>query len=67
MGSLGTGLNGASVAQRGLNLAMAAGPFGLVMALLAPLTARFVNMDKVPGRGPRHGVAPRPFTGRRGY
>ncbi|GAA2395873.1 hypothetical protein GCM10010420_21760 [Streptomyces glaucosporus] len=47
MGNLGKGLKGASVAQRGLNLAMAASPFGLVMALLAPLIARFVDMNKV--------------------
>lgn len=47
MGSLGKGLKGASLAQRGLNLAMAASPFGLIMTLLAPLIARFVNMDKV--------------------
>ncbi|NWF26949.1 hypothetical protein HW130_11820 [Streptomyces sp. PKU-EA00015] len=47
MGSLGRGLKGASLAQRGLNLAMAASPFGLIMTLLAPLIAQFVNMDKV--------------------
>jgi hypothetical protein len=47
MGSLGKGLKGASLAQRGLNLAMAANPFGLVMALLAPIISQFVNMDKV--------------------
>lgn len=47
MGNLGKGLKGASLAQRGLNLAMAANPFGLVMALVAPLIARFVNMEKV--------------------
>ncbi|MFI9153772.1 hypothetical protein [Streptomyces sp. NPDC053367] len=47
MGSLGKGLKGASLAQKGLNLAMAANPFGLVMTLLAPLIAQFVNMDKV--------------------
>lgn len=47
MGSLGKGLKGASVAQKGLNLAMAASPFGLIMTLLAPLILQFVNMDKV--------------------
>ncbi|MFE4334266.1 hypothetical protein ACFRQM_34100 [Streptomyces sp. NPDC056831] len=47
MGSLGKGLKGASLAQKGLNLAMAASPFGLIMTLLAPLIARFINMDKV--------------------
>ncbi|MEW2399578.1 hypothetical protein [Streptomyces sp. NPDC046862] len=47
MGNLGKGLKGASLAQRGLNLAMAASPFGLVMTLLAPLIAQFINMDKV--------------------
>ncbi|MFJ1746097.1 hypothetical protein ACIOJD_07610 [Streptomyces sp. NPDC088116] len=47
MGSLGKGLKGASTAQKGLNLAMASNPFGLVMTLLAPLIAQFVNMDKV--------------------
>ncbi|GAA3769438.1 hypothetical protein ACFS5L_36365 [Streptomyces phyllanthi] len=47
MGNLGKGLKGASLAQRGLNLAMMASPFGLIMALLAPLIAQFVNMDKV--------------------
>lgn len=47
MGNLGKGLKGASLAQKGLNLAMAASPFGLVMTLLAPLIAQFVNMDKI--------------------
>ncbi|MEV0442662.1 hypothetical protein AB0I84_08695 [Streptomyces spectabilis] len=47
MGRLGKGLKGASLAQRGLNLAMAANPFGLVMTLLAPLITKFVDMDKV--------------------
>ncbi|MFF7210315.1 hypothetical protein ACFZAU_07195 [Streptomyces sp. NPDC008238] len=47
MGGLGKGLKGASLAQRGLNLAMAANPFGLVMALLAPIISQFINMDKV--------------------
>ncbi|UUU22536.1 hypothetical protein [Streptomyces sp. DSM 40750] len=47
MGNLGKGLKGASLAQKGLNLAMAASPFGLIMTLLAPLIAQFVNMDKV--------------------
>ncbi|MEU9331998.1 hypothetical protein AB0D49_02410 [Streptomyces sp. NPDC048290] len=47
MGNLGKGLKGASLAQKGLNLAMAASPFGLVMTLLAPLISQFVNMDKV--------------------
>ncbi|MEU4796262.1 hypothetical protein [Streptomyces sp. NPDC023327] len=47
MGGLGKGLKGASVAQKGLNLAMAASPFGLIMTLAAPLIAQFVNMDKV--------------------
>jgi len=47
MGSLGKGVKGASLAQRGLNLAMAASPFGLVMALLAPLISQFINMDKI--------------------
>ncbi|GAA3770625.1 hypothetical protein [Streptomyces chiangmaiensis] len=47
MGSLGKGLKGASLAQKGLNLAMAANPFGLVMAILAPLISQFINMDKV--------------------
>ncbi|WP_228039754.1 hypothetical protein [Streptomyces chromofuscus] len=47
MGGLGKGLKGASLAQKGLNLAMAASPFGLIMTLLAPLIAKFVNMDKV--------------------
>jgi hypothetical protein len=47
MGSLGKGLKGAGLAQKGLNLAMAASPFGLVMTLLTPLIAQFVNMDKV--------------------
>ncbi|MFE2290994.1 hypothetical protein [Streptomyces sp. NPDC059452] len=46
-GGLAKGLKGASLAQRGLNLAMAANPFGLIMALLAPLIARFVNVDKI--------------------
>ncbi|MFF4941371.1 hypothetical protein [Streptomyces rubiginosohelvolus] len=46
-GGLAKGLKGAGLAQRGLNLAMAANPFGLIMALLAPLIARFVNIDKV--------------------
>ena len=47
MGGLGKGLKGASLAQKGLNLAMSASPFGLVMTLLAPLIAQFINMDKV--------------------
>jgi hypothetical protein len=47
MGSLGKGLKGASLAQKGLNLAMSASPFGLVMTLLTPLIAQFINMDKV--------------------
>lgn len=47
MGSLGKGLKGASTAQKGLNLAMASSPFGLIMTLAAPLIAQFVNMDKV--------------------
>ncbi|MDQ0992027.1 hypothetical protein [Streptomyces sp. V3I7] len=47
MGGLGKGLKGASLAQKGLNLAMAASPFGLVMTLLGPLIAQFINMDKV--------------------
>lgn len=47
MGSLGKGLKGASLAQKGLNLTMAASPFGLIMTLLAPLIAQFINMDKV--------------------
>lgn len=47
MGGLGKGLKGASLAQKGLNLTMMASPFGLVMALLAPLITQFVNMDKV--------------------
>ncbi|MGI5457047.1 hypothetical protein ACQEWB_28580 [Streptomyces sp. CA-249302] len=47
MGSLGKGLKGASLAQKGLNLAMSASPFGLVMTLLTPLIAQFVNMDKI--------------------
>ncbi|MFD3378371.1 MULTISPECIES: hypothetical protein [unclassified Streptomyces] len=47
MGSLGKGLKGASTAQKGLNLAMASNPFGLIMTLVAPLIAQFVNMDKV--------------------
>ncbi|MFI6644289.1 hypothetical protein [Streptomyces sp. NPDC050504] len=47
MGNLGKGLKGASLAQRGLNLAMAANPFGLVMVLLAPLIGQFVKMDKI--------------------
>ncbi|MGW1754516.1 hypothetical protein [Streptomyces mirabilis] len=47
MGSLGKGLKGAGLAQKGLNLAMAASPFGLVMTLLTPLITQFVNMDKV--------------------
>ncbi|MEV7285469.1 hypothetical protein AB0O01_13020 [Streptomyces sp. NPDC093252] len=47
MGNLGKGLKGASLAQKGLNLAMAASPFGLVLTLLTPLIAQFVTMDKV--------------------
>ncbi|MEU0831032.1 hypothetical protein ACNPQM_08150 [Streptomyces sp. NPDC056231] len=47
MGKLGKGLKGASLAQKGLNLAMAASPFGLIMTLLGPLIAQFINMDKV--------------------
>ncbi|MFD9906374.1 hypothetical protein [Streptomyces sp. NPDC059063] len=47
MGNLGKGLKGASLAQRGLNVAMRANPFGLVMTLLTPLITQFVNMDKV--------------------
>lgn len=47
MGNLGKGLKSASVAQKGLNLAMSSNPFGLVMTLLAPLIMQFVNMDKV--------------------
>ncbi|MBB5940077.1 hypothetical protein [Streptomyces zagrosensis] len=47
MGGLGKGLKGANLAQKALNLTMAASPFGLVMALLAPLIAQFINMDKV--------------------
>ncbi|MFI6467678.1 hypothetical protein [Streptomyces sp. NPDC050538] len=47
MGGLGKGLKGASLAQKGLNLAMSASPFGLVMTLLTPLIAQFVNMDKI--------------------
>ncbi|MFF3750102.1 hypothetical protein ACFYYH_06510 [Streptomyces sp. NPDC002018] len=47
MSGLGSGLKGASLAQRGLNLAMAASPFGLIMTLLTPLIARFVSVDKV--------------------
>ncbi|GHD60577.1 hypothetical protein GCM10010317_053120 [Streptomyces mirabilis] len=47
MGGLGKGLKGASTAQKGLNLAMRANPFGLVMTLLTPLITQFVNMDKV--------------------
>lgn len=46
-GGLSKGLKGASLAQKGLNLAMAASPFGLIMTLLAPLIAKFVNVDKV--------------------
>ncbi|MET9511302.1 hypothetical protein ABZX62_23035 [Streptomyces flavidovirens] len=46
-GGLAKGLKGAGLAQRGLNLAMAANPFGLIMALLAPLIAKFVNVDKI--------------------
>ncbi|MFJ6993581.1 hypothetical protein [Streptomyces sp. NPDC003090] len=46
-GGLAKGLKGASVAQRGLNLVMAANPFGLIMALLAPLILKFVNVDKI--------------------
>ncbi|WP_052411581.1 hypothetical protein [Streptomyces sp. NRRL S-118] len=46
-GGLAKGLKGASLAQRGLNLVMAANPFGLIMALLAPLIAKFVNVDKI--------------------
>ncbi|MFF3767232.1 hypothetical protein ACFYYR_24500 [Streptomyces sp. NPDC001922] len=53
MGGLGKGLKGASLAQKGLNLAMAANPFGLIMTLLAPLIARFVDMDKVVKLGKR--------------
>ncbi|WP_239590042.1 hypothetical protein [Streptomyces aureoverticillatus] len=56
MGQLGKGARGASAAQRGLNLAMAANPFGLVMALLAPLITKFVDMDKV-ARLVRRGVS----------
>ncbi|MET7569682.1 hypothetical protein ABZT04_14445 [Streptomyces sp. NPDC005492] len=47
MGGFGKGLKGASLSQKGLNLAMAANPFGLVMTLLTPLIAQFVNMDKI--------------------
>ncbi|MEV5444973.1 hypothetical protein AB0N23_20905 [Streptomyces sp. NPDC052644] len=46
-GGLSKGLKGASLAQKGLNLAMAASPFGLIMTLLAPLIAKFVNVDKI--------------------
>lgn len=46
-GGLTKGLKGASLAQKGLNLAMAASPFGLIMTLLAPLIAKFVNVDKI--------------------
>ncbi|MGX1883543.1 hypothetical protein [Streptomyces sp. NPDC055287] len=46
-GGLAKGLKGASLAQRGLNLVMAANPFGLIMALLAPLILQFVKVDKI--------------------
>ncbi|WP_240509010.1 hypothetical protein [Streptomyces agglomeratus] len=46
-GGLVKGLKGAGLAQKGLNLAMMASPFGLIMALLAPLIAKFVNVDKI--------------------
>ncbi|MDJ0465190.1 hypothetical protein [Streptomyces sp. H27-C3] len=46
-GGLAKGLKGAGLAQKGLNLAMMASPFGLIMALLAPLIAKFVNVDKI--------------------
>ncbi|MCK8680317.1 hypothetical protein [Streptomyces lichenis] len=46
-GGLAKGLKGAGLAQKGLNLAMAASPFGLIMTLLAPLITRFVDMDKI--------------------
>ncbi|MFE7456016.1 hypothetical protein ACIOD0_16730 [Kitasatospora albolonga] len=46
-GGLTKGLKGASLAQRGLNLAMAASPFGLIMTLLAPLILQFVKVDKI--------------------
>ncbi|MEU8889213.1 hypothetical protein [Streptomyces sp. NPDC048442] len=46
-GGLAKGLKGAGLAQKGLNLAMAANPFGLIMALLAPLILQFVKIDKI--------------------
>ncbi|WP_434594986.1 hypothetical protein [Streptomyces sp. A5-4] len=46
-GGLAKGLKGAGLAQKGLNLAMAANPFGLIMALFAPLILKFVNIDKI--------------------
>ncbi|MFF3098595.1 hypothetical protein [Streptomyces cyaneofuscatus] len=46
-GGLTKGLKGASLAQKGLNLAMAASPFGLIMTLLAPLILQFVKVDKI--------------------
>ncbi|MFF8959102.1 hypothetical protein [Streptomyces sp. NPDC014894] len=47
MGNFSRGARGASVAQRGLNLVMAANPIGLIMALLAPLILKFVDLDKI--------------------
>ncbi|WP_329533114.1 hypothetical protein OG568_24605 [Streptomyces sp. NBC_01450] len=47
MGGFGKGLKGASLAQKGLNTAMKANAFGLIMSLLAPLISQFINMDKV--------------------
>ncbi|MEV6420752.1 hypothetical protein [Streptomyces sp. NPDC051662] len=47
MGNFSRGARGAAVAQRGLNLVMAANPIGLIMALLAPLILKFVDLDKI--------------------
>ncbi|GGZ15364.1 hypothetical protein GCM10010387_04610 [Streptomyces inusitatus] len=47
MGNFSRGARGASVAQRGLNLVMAANPLGLIMALLAPLILKFVDLEKI--------------------
>ncbi|GAA2238553.1 hypothetical protein GCM10010232_26670 [Streptomyces amakusaensis] len=47
MGNFSRGARGASAAQRGLNAVMAANPLGLIMALLAPLILKFVDLEKI--------------------
>lgn len=53
MRGLDKGVSGATKAQKGLNLAMRNNPMGMVVALLTPLVAQFVDMDKVVGAAKR--------------